>query len=207
MIKLGEFSADGYGMAIISTDLFTEYLKEKKCRAKKLLSYFDNNKDLFFDSVKNGRFLPFYKISAFEYQIFLSVNEENPELPDDYEQVYRYNNFFIEAGGLEKICLASFDYIEYHSDNIKSNITDKENEIPSGPDDILEKYYPARGFNLEKGIYEFDLIGLKRKKELDRESKNFAFAFLFRKNNKAINNNFEKADNCKYNFDIISFNN
>nr|WP_199000941.1 hypothetical protein [Flavobacterium sp. ASV13] len=40
MTNIGEFSGDGYGMSIILTDLFTEYLKEKKCRAKKLLSYF-----------------------------------------------------------------------------------------------------------------------------------------------------------------------
>ena len=76
MIPIGEFSADGYGMAILSTDLFTDYLKQKKANPKKLLSYFDKHKDLFFSSIKDGRFLPFYRISSIEYALFVSVNEQ-----------------------------------------------------------------------------------------------------------------------------------
>ena len=205
MTNIGEFKANGYGMAIISTDIFTEYLKEKKCRGKKLLSYFDKNKDLFFSSIKDGKFLPFYQIAAFEYSIFISVDEQKRELPKEYNEVFRYNNFFLEVGKLEKVCLASFDYLEYCFENIKQNITDKEEEIPSGPECILEKYYPARGFDLPKGTYEFDLVALERKVKLKRESKNYAYAFIFRKNDNAKNDNFEKADNDKYIFNIKSY--
>jgi hypothetical protein len=204
MKNIGEFSANGYGMAIISTDLFTRYLMEEKCRAKKLLSYFDKNKEFFFDSIKEGRFLPFYKIASFQYTIFISINEPNCEIPADYNEIFRYNNFYLEVGDLNKVCLASFDYLEYQLENIKQNITDEENIIPTGPESILEKYYPAKGFEIKQGIYEFDLIGLQRKEKLERESKNYAYAFYFRKNNNAKNDNFVKADNDKFTFDIIS---
>ena len=204
MTNIGEFSADGYGMSIISTELFTKYLKDKKCRAKKLLTYFDKNKELFFDIIKDGKFLPFYKISSFEYSIFVSVDKPEFEIPTDYNEIFRYKDFYLEVGELGRVCLASFDYVEYRFENIKQNITDRENIIPSGPEEILEKYYPAKGFNIEQGIYEFDLIGLERKVKLERESKNFAYAFVFRKNEKAKNDNFEKADNDKHKFDIIS---
>lgn len=35
MKYLGEFTAEDYGFGLIATDLFTAYLAEKKCRAKK----------------------------------------------------------------------------------------------------------------------------------------------------------------------------
>lgn len=205
MKNIGEFSADGYGMALISTDLFTEYLKENKCRGKKLLSYFDKHKELFLNSIKDGRFLPFYEISVFEYSIFISVDEKNIELPKEYDEVFKYHNFFLEVGDLERVCLASFDYLEYRLDNIKQNITDKEDQIPTGADGHIESYFSAKGFDLPKGIYEFDLIGLERKEKLERESKNYAYAFVFRKNEEAENHNFEKADNDIHCFDLISY--
>ncbi len=205
MKNIGEFSADSYGMAIISTELLTEYLKEKQCRAKKLLSYFDKNHILFLDSIKDGKFLPFYKISRFEYSIFISVNEENITIPEDYDEVFRYNNFYLEVGSRGRVCIASFSYLEYHLAEIKDNITDMMREVPTGAEGILEKYYPAKGFDLEQGIYEFDLIGLKRKVPTERESKNFAYAFVFRKNAEAKNRNIIKADNDKYQFDIVSY--
>ncbi|REC63435.1 hypothetical protein DRF65_04880 [Chryseobacterium pennae] len=205
MENIGEFSADGYGMAIISTDLFTEYLKEKKCRGKKLLSYFDKHKELFLSSIKEGRFLPFYQISVFEYTIFISVDEESVELPQGYDEVFRYNNFFLEVGDLGRICFASFDYLEYRLENIKQNITDKEDQIPTGADGHIESYFPAKGFDLSKGIYEFDLVGLERTEKLERESKNYAYVFIFRSNEKADNHNFEKADNDTHSFDIPGY--
>ncbi len=205
MKNIGEFSADGYGMSIISTDLLTEYLKNKKCRAKKLLSYFNKNKELFFDSIKDGKILPFYQIPSFEYSIFISINDQDYEISTDYNEVFTYKNFYLEVGKLGRVCIASFDYLEYQLENIKQNITDKEDVIPSGPESILEKYFPAKGFEIEKGIYEFDLIGLERKEKLERESKNFAYAFVFRKNENAKNDNFKKADNDKFSFDITSY--
>lgn len=205
MENIGEFSADGYGMAIISTDLFTQYLREKKCRGKKLLSYFDRHKDLFLNSIKDGKFLPFYQISVFEYTIFTSVDEKNVEWPQEYDEVFRYNNFFLEVGEIERICFASFDYLEYRLENIKQNITDKEDKVPTGADGHIESYFPARGFDLPKGIYEFDLVGLKRKEKLERESKNYAYALIFRSNEDAVNHNFEKADNDIHCFNIANY--
>ena len=46
---------------------------------------------------------------------------------------------------------------------------------------------------------------MERKVKLERQSKNYAYAFVFRKNNNAKNDNYEKADNDKYKFDIISY--
>lgn len=48
MIELNEIEPYGYGMFLYSPDVLIDFLKERKCRAKKLLTYFDKNKNVFF---------------------------------------------------------------------------------------------------------------------------------------------------------------
>nr|WP_314376966.1 hypothetical protein [uncultured Campylobacter sp.] len=55
---LGELSADGYGFALLDVRDLSEFLKERKCRAKKLLSYWDAHKQLFYDAVKGAKAYP-----------------------------------------------------------------------------------------------------------------------------------------------------
>ena len=59
---LGELSADGYGFALLDVHDLSEFLKERKCRAKKLLSYWNAHKQLFYDAVKGAKALPFYPL-------------------------------------------------------------------------------------------------------------------------------------------------
>ncbi|SEW24223.1 hypothetical protein [Chitinophaga arvensicola] len=205
MKNIGELSADGYGFAIISTDVLTQYLSDKKVKAKKLISYLDKNKPIFYQMIKDGKMAPFYRISAFEYAIFTTLNEDNSPLPAGYKEIFRYPGFYLEVGDLGRICFASFDYLEYQLADIKANITDKMDEIPSGAAGTLEKYYPAIGMDLPRGTYLFDLVGLKREQELERESKNYAYQLCFREVANAHNDNFEKCDNDKYSFDIDGY--
>ena len=65
---MGELSTDGYGFAL--------FLKERKCRAKKLLSYWDAHKQLFYDAVKGAKALPFYPLTVRSYEIFVCIDEE-----------------------------------------------------------------------------------------------------------------------------------
>ena len=201
MKNLGELSADGYGIILFSPEKFNHFLKTRKCRAKKYLTYFDKNKEVFFDLVKAGILLPFYRISSFEYEIFTTLNEREVSIPNGYEQVYCYTDFFVEVGN-GKLCFANFDYLEYHKEKIDNGQTDYGTEIPTGPEEIMEMYNYALGLELETGEYQFDLYGLRRIELLERESKNFGFLFAFRKVENATNDNFNKCDNDKYNFDI-----
>ena len=59
---LGELSTDGYGFALLDVRDLSEFLKERKCRAKKLLSYWDAHKQLFYDAVKGAKFRPFIRL-------------------------------------------------------------------------------------------------------------------------------------------------
>jgi len=201
MKNLGELDAYGYGIMVFSPEKFNQFLKFRKCRAKKYLSYFDKNKEVFFDLIKEGILLPFYRICKFEYNVFVTVNETPITLPSEYEEVYCYRDFFVKVGN-GKLCFANFDFFEYHKEKIDNEQTNYGEEIPTGPKEIMEWYNYAIGLNLESGEYLFDLYGLKRIEPVERESKNFGFLFAFRKTENAVNDNFNKCDNEKYNFDI-----
>lgn len=48
-----------------------------------------------------------------------------------------------------------------------------------------------------------DIVGLRHNHEMQIESKNLAYLFRFTHDENAINDNFEKADNDRFTFDII----
>jgi hypothetical protein len=205
MVNIGDLSADGYGMMVFSTDLFNEYIKTKKWKAKKYLSFFDKNKEYFYQIIKDGILVPIYRISCFEYEIFIKINEKDNTIPEGYKEIYRYNDFYIEVGNNNKLCFASFDILEYNIDLTKNNITEKSRMTPTGPEEIMEKYNSAIGFDIEKGKYNYNLIGLKRIEEKERQSKNYGYLLEFTRNENAVNDNFNKADDDKYEFDIFNY--
>ncbi len=194
MHYIGELTTDGYGMAIIPIDLLTGYLVSKKCKVKKLLSYLQKNFDLFLELVEKGKLVPFYRINSFEYNIFASINEE-AVIPEGFKEVCRFEKFYLEVGDLNKICFSCFDDLDYDFENIKKNITEHTEYIKTGPKEIIEPYNYRLGFDIPKGKYEFDLIGLEKIEKTERESKNYGYAFVFKKNENAVNNNVTKCDN------------
>lgn len=207
MIELNEIRPYGYGMFLYSPDILTDFLKEKKCRAKKLITYFDKHRNVFFESIKNGVALPFYRLSIYYYPIFVSINETCEMISPDWEQVYRYDDFFIQVGNSNKLCFAALDYFEYHKDLIEKHQIAYSKAIPSGPDEILTTSHYAVGFDIPKGDYSFDLIGYKRsilldESKLENYGRNYAFGVVFKSTDKKENTNFDKCDDEKHIFDI-----
>ena len=56
--ELNSIYAFGYGLFIYSPGTFNGWMQEKKCRAKKMLSYFDKHKDMFLEMISKGIALP-----------------------------------------------------------------------------------------------------------------------------------------------------
>lgn len=210
MIQLNEIHPWGYGMFLYSPDMLTDFLKAEKCSAKKLLTYFDKNKNVFFKSIENGIALPFYHLSIDHYPIFVFINEDCETIPQGWEQVYRYDDFFIQVGNSNKLCFASFDYFQYHKSLIDKQQTAYSEEMLSGPDEILITSHYAVDFDILKGSYSFDLIGYKRsvlldKSELENHGRHYAFGVAFKSTDKKENANLEKGDNEKHIFDIEQY--
>jgi hypothetical protein len=72
---------------------------------------------------------------------------------------------------------------------------------PIGPEKIME----AIGLDIESGKYNYNLVGLKKINENERQSKNYGYLFEFTRNENAVNDNFNKADDDKYEFDILNY--
>jgi hypothetical protein len=208
MKSIGKLAAFEYGIMVFSPGLFNEYIKQNKIKAKKYISYFNKNKEFFYKIIKDGIIAPFYLIPYFEYNIFVKINEKNNDMPKGYRKVFEYDDFYIEIDESEKLCFASFYFMETGIELIKQNIMEQSELVPTGPKDIIEQRNYVMGVEMETGKYNFNLIGLERinkNEEHDDKNnfKNYGYLFEFIKNENAINDNFNKCDNDKYEFSII----
>jgi hypothetical protein len=206
MKNIGELSAFEYGIMAFSPGLFNEYIKQNKVKAKKFISFFNKNKEAFYKIIKDGIIAPFYQIPYFKYNIFIKINEEDKNIPDGYKKIFEHNDFYIKIDESNKLCLASFYFMETGIKLIKENITEQSELVPTGPEEIMEQCNYALGIEIETGVYNFNLIGLEKiNKNKEDENKNYGYLFEFTKNENAVNDNFNKCDNEKYEFSIIEY--
>lgn len=156
---MGELSADGYGFALLDVRDLSEFLKERKCRAKKLLSYWDAHKQLFYDAVKGAKALPFYPLTVRSYEIFVCMDEEFA-LPAGYEVAFKRDKLYF-APQSDSAILASFDALQHRFDKLKSGELELGYECQSGAAGKIRKFNSTLKLNLQSGIYELCALGLK----------------------------------------------
>ena len=200
MIQLNEISPHGYGMALYSPDILIDFLKAEKCRTKKLASYFDKNKDIFHKAIGNGVIMPIYRISINKYAIFASVHESNISAPEGWEQVYKYDDFFIQVGNTNKLCWASFNFINDSKTAVEKRPTSEMEMVPHGYPSVMLPVHQAVDIDIPQGYYHYDLIAYRRIEPLDESKqenagRNFAYGFHFKSTNTMQNENLIKGDN------------
>ena len=156
-IVLGELG--DYGFALFELRDLSEFLKERKCRAKKLLSYWDAYKQLFYDAVKGAKALPFYPLKVRSYGIFVCADEEFTPL-SGYEAVFMRDRLYFAPQSGSAI-LASFDALQYRFDKLKSGELELGYECQSGAAGKIQKFNSTLKLNLQSGIYELCALGLK----------------------------------------------
>ena len=194
---LGELSADGYGFALLDVRDLSEFLKERKCRAKKLLSYWDAHKQLFYDAVKGAKALPFYPLTVRSYEIFVCIDEEFAPFAG-YEVAFKRDRLYFAPQSGSAI-LSSFDALQYRFDELKSDELELGYECQSGAAGKMRKFNSTLKLGLQSGTYELCVVGLKNSSS---HSKKYGYAFIFKRNASAENQNFSRLDNDKFSFDI-----
>lgn len=87
-------SAGGYGICLFSADTLQDFLKREKIRKRKLLSLFQNDKELYITTQKEGIWIPIVQINYGNYMIKLAGQDE--PFDDSWEQKIDYNGFNLE---------------------------------------------------------------------------------------------------------------
>lgn len=121
---------DAYGFALLEPHDLSEFLKERKCRAKKLLSYRDAHKQLFYDAIKGAKILSFYPLAVRSYGIFVCTDEEFAPL-SGYEVAFKRDRLYFALQSGSAI-LASFDALRYSFDKLKNDECELSHECQSG---------------------------------------------------------------------------
>ena len=194
---MGELSADGYGFALLEPRDLSEFLKERKCRAKKLLSYWNAHKQLFYDAVKGAKVLPFYPLTVRSYEIFVCMDEEFAP-PAGYEVAFKRDKLYF-APQSDSAILASLDALQYRFDELKSDELELGYECQSGAAGKMRKFNSTLKLGLQSGTYELCALGLKNSSQ---HFEKYGYAFIFKRNASAENQNFSRLDNDKFSFDI-----
>ena len=194
---MGELSADDYGFALLDVRDLSEFLKERKCRAKKLLSYWDAHKQLFYDAVKGAKALPFYPLTVRSYEIFVCTDEEfAPSV--GYIVAFKRDRLYF-APQSDSVILASFDALQHRFDKLKSGELELGYECQSGVAGKIRKFNSTLKLGLQIGTYELCVVGLKNSSQ---HFEKYGYAFIFKRNASAENQNFSRLDNDKFSFNI-----
>ena len=194
---LGELSADGYGFALLDVRDLSEFLKERKCRAKKLLSYWDAHTQLFYDAVKGAKVLPFYPLTVRSYEIFVCTDGDFAP-PAGYEVAFKRDRLYF-APQSDFVILSSFDALQHRFDKLKSGELELGYECQSGVAGKIRKFNSTLKLGLQSGAYELCALGLKNGSS---HSEKYGYAFIFKRNASAENQNFSRLDNDKFSFNI-----
>lgn len=201
MIKKSIFP-DGYGIAFLSVDLFMEEIRNIKCRARKFISYFNKNKDIYFHFIESGILVPFHPVNAGDVPVFIETDSDVFPVPEGYRILFQYDDFYMKVGQKGIVTLASFGHLEYEGKAIADGKTSRSSLTGDG-----KECSDAVDFELKEGEYQFSMIGLEKLSKTDFELKydtGYAYGFHFRKPETIIKDNLEKCDDDRYDFCLSS---
>ena len=97
------------------------------------------------------------------------------------------------------VILASFDALQYRAGKLKSGELELGYECQSGAAGKIRKFNSTFKPGLQSGTYELCVVGLKNSSQ---HPEKYGYAFIFKRNASAENQNFDRLDNDKFSFDI-----
>ena len=185
MIHLDKpISSSGYGIAVVSAQIFQELCKEHKIRSKKMLTYFDKNHNIFYDFIKKGALVPIPHIRAYYYQIFITIND-NRTTYEEWDFIPTEESFFLEVKD-EALWVCSFEQMENWKYKDLENCTTIETYYYLSYEGERYTAYGAAKYAIPNGKYKIKIIGLRSKKVKKEEKFRKGYAFLIQ---------LEKVDN------------
>ncbi|PJJ59361.1 hypothetical protein [Hymenobacter chitinivorans] len=165
----------GYGLYCLSIESFTSFLKNHNIKTKKLNSFFDKNRNILEEAIKDGYLLPIATINSIAYYIEVKHLSEAVELGEEWQEVLTIENCNLRVGTDSAIWIGTLDTLD------NWNPADfKEQESISYETLDGETLHSSQKFTITPADYKVKLLGFKRKKILPYPTANFGFVFELR---------------------------
>ena len=161
-------TTSSYGLYILSADSFISFLKKEKIKSKKVVSYLQKNHEIYIKSIQLGVWLPILPIDSIKYVV--KVKNLNQSFSTGWEEVVNEKGFNLEIG--KDNCFWVGDIGSINDWNPKE-YSAKETIYYKTLDDVT--IYSDMCFHLNQGKYLVDIIGYKRKQELDYPESNYGY--------------------------------
>ncbi|TGE29458.1 hypothetical protein [Hymenobacter metallicola] len=165
----------GYGFFCLSVEAFSNFLKEHKIKAKKLNTYFDKNRDILEESIKQGILLPLSTIVSTRYVVEAGIAAKLSVFDSDWQEVLTLDNCNLTVGNDAAIWIGSLDGL----DDWNSAEYEQGDSISYQTMDGVTLFRSFK-FNVKPGMYKVVVRGFKRKAPQDHPAANFGFSFELR---------------------------
>ena len=87
-------SITGYGIYVVSIASLKRFLSIKNVKSKNILQVFQNNPDLYFESLSEGIWIPILPIDCIDYNIMVGSDEI---AQGNWENVFAYDGFNLDV--------------------------------------------------------------------------------------------------------------
>lgn len=131
------------------------------------------------------------------YEIFVCTNEKFAPSAG-YEVACKRDRLYFAPQSSSAI-LRSFDALQHRFDKLKSGELELGYECQSGAASKIQKFNSTLKLGLQSGTYELCIAGLKNSSQ---HFEKYGYAFIFKRNASAENQNFSRLDNDKFSFNI-----
>lgn len=170
-----------YGLAIVSLREMEAYRKERKIRAKKMLTYFAKSIEVGKEVLQKGLVLPIGQINLGNYYIGFGVDSEN--FPNEYEKKCEWSEFNLCIGEDNAVWAVSLGELDNFSLSLYENNLYRRCENVFTFDPVTNTSIPADDycgikFEIPKGSYKVKIVGLKRKDSVKFTDGEYGFHFL-----------------------------
>lgn len=171
-----KINAMPYGFALISMNAFEESRKSNKIRTKKMLSYIDQNHFYFCELISKGAFIPIHHLINDRYSLFFSINNISSMIEDVWDIVisWKYFSLYID----EEDGLWAVEFAEINSWNPQQyKSVDYIEGVYYDLQDNPHTDYKAIRYSIPKGLYNVEILGIKKKNITENRRENYGFVF------------------------------
>lgn len=165
-------SVESYGIYVVCIASLKRFLEKKQIKSKNLLAVFQNNYELYIESLKEGVWIPIVPINSIDYEILIGCDEI---IKDHWNEVFTYDGFNlnVEDGNIWIGSLGSF--VNFKISQFKNHTLDSLSY------QTLDGQTLYKGFRirLEKGKYRVAISGYKKRVTIDSTIYGYGFNFEF----------------------------